>query len=628
MSITPLSQNEIQNIRDFIEKNGWYLKGYIENIFRFSLRKDKTLILTVKFPAILPVRLNIPFELANFKISLMFRFWNLDTNVYDFIQYLQKSIRDLALIISIENNFPTEGREKNLIQLLNLIIPDLIRSENERAWVNRIRISLMNKREDLHEIKQEEIKSIVNELEKIGLKPTFKHPWELNNGIPKYRTSETIFFSTEDVFDEFFIFEKDFFTYFKDLRVKKIYIRSFFESYSPLLIQKLFEDVNEVQLKDLVNYWIKFARSLLNSIIEIIEKYNLDENILSKFSPDKILESDDFLEEENNFPLSALHYECLITKALYPIHNDLLTVPPNDFEVIENLSLYTKAEELMNNYKFKEATDILTEALKVFNKHKQKKLVVSILLFLNKIALILDQHDVAVNYLENALSVAKSGDVPIKYIIDIHYNVAKIYFKLKFFARAKEHFDIIQKFLENEELKFEEKEEYQGLSLIFLGLIAQEIEENAEAKEYFKKAFQLGNKSIKVRLKYHLMRAKYYKKKGKLPIVQKFLKAGLIDLDYTSIDSRSKNIFTNLLMEIAEYYIHDRTDRKKANYYLEGIKKSLIVTTISGIKKSIRWNLLMNDFYKFLMDDQQKAQFYFKKSQELQNQLRIIGLKE
>ncbi|MBY9007337.1 MAG: tetratricopeptide repeat protein [Candidatus Lokiarchaeota archaeon] len=628
MPITPLSHNEIQNLRDFIEKSGWYLKGYIENIFRFSLRKDKTLIFTVKFPAILPIRLNIPFELANFKISIAFKFWNLDTNIYDFIHYLQKSIRDLALVLSIENNFPMEGRKKILVEILNLIIPDTIRRENEKAWVNRIRISLMNKREKLDILKPEEITNIVKELNNIGLKPTFNLPWELNKGIPKLRTSETIFFSTEEMFDEFFILEKDFFTYFKDLKFKKVYIRSFFESYCPLLIQNLFKNTPEVQLKELINYWIKFSRSILNSIIEIIKKYNLNDNILVAFSPDKQLEKNNFLEEDNNFPFSALHYECLIAKELFPIHNDLLSLPPNDFEVIENLSLYTKAEELMNNYKFKEASAILTNALKIFNKHKQKKMVVSILLFLNKIALTLDQKDVAVNYLESALSIAKSGEISIIYIIEIHYNLAKIYYKLKFYARANEHFVIIQNFLENEELKFEDKGEYQGLSLIFLGLIAQELEENLKAKEYFKKALQIGNKSVKVKLKYHLLRAKYYKTKGKLPLVQKMLKAGLIDLDFSSVDSRSKNILTNLLMEIAEYYIHDRTDRKKADYYLKGIKKSLIITTIPGIKKSIRWNLLMNDYYKFLMNDEQKAQFYFKRSQELQNQLRIIGLKE
>ena len=628
MSISHLSLNEIQSLRNFIEKNGWYLKGYIQNFFRFSLRKDKTLIFTIKFPMVLPIRLNIPFEIACFKVSLVFKFWNLDANLFDLIQYLLKSLRDLALQVSIDHNFPIKGRENTLIELLNLIIPDLIRNENEKSWINRIRISLMYKRDKLETLETEEIKNIVDELNQIGLKPTFNHPWELNKGIPKLRTSETLFFSTEESFDEFFIMEKDFITYFKDLRFKKFYIRSFFESYSPTIILRLFEDVSDIQLNVLIKNWIKFNRLILNSIIEIINKYEFNENILISFLPERELKKNEFIEEENNYPFSALHYECLIAKELFPIHNDLLTHPPTDFEVIENLIGYTKAEELMNNYKFKEASIILTEALKTFNKYKQKKMVVSILLFLNKIALTLDQKDVAMNYLENALSVAKSGEIPVIYILKIHYELAKIYYKLKFYARAKEHYNIIISFLENEELTFEEKDEFQGLSLIFLGLISQELDEISAAKECFKKAFQIGNRSVKVKLKYHLMRAKYYKTKGKLPFVQKMLKSGITDLDFNSVDNNSKNILLNLLMEIAEYYIHDRIDRKKADYYLKGIKESLIITTISGIKKSIRWNLLMNDYYKFLMKDNQKAQFYFKKSQDLQNQLRVIGFSE
>ncbi len=628
MSITPLSQNEIERLQDFIEKNGWYLKGYIENYFRYSLRKDKTIILTIKFPVVLPVHLNIPFEVACFRISLAFKYWNLDTNIFNLIQYLQKNLRDLALQVTIDYDFPIKGKETVLIEILNSIIPDLIKNENEKAWKNRIRISLMNKEKLFDNFKTEEIRNIVNELKEMGLNPTFNHPWELNKGIPKLRTSETLFFSNDELFDEFFILEKGFFTYFKDLNFKKFYIRSLFESYSPYILLKIFEDNSEIQLNNLIKNWVKFSRLILNSIIEIINKNDFSENLLVSFRPEKALDEEDFLEEENNFPFSTLHYECLVAKELFPLHNDLLTLPPSDFEVIEHLNYYTKAEELMNNYKFKEATAILTEALKIFNKHKQKKMVVSILLFLNKIALILDQKDLAINYLENALSVAKSGEVPISYILKIHYEVARIYYKLKFYAQAREHYEIIDKFLESEELSFKEKEEYQGLSLIFLGLIHQELDNIPRAKESFKKAFQITNNSIKVKLKYYLMRAKYYKTKGQLPLVQKMLRLGLKDINVSSVDDNSRKILINLFMEIAEYYIHDRPDRKKAEYYLKGIRDSINLTTISGIKKSIRWNLLMNDFYKFLIKDQDKAQFYFKKSQTLQNQLRIIGLSE
>ncbi|GAH54443.1 unnamed protein product, partial [marine sediment metagenome] len=80
---------------------------------------------------------------------------------------------------------------------------------------------------------------------------------------------------------------------------------------------------------------------------------------------------------------------------------------------------YTEAEELIKNYSFDEATKLLNESLKVFNKNQQKKVVVAILLKLRKIAAILNNEDLERNYLESALGVAKSGEVPIDYIIKI-----------------------------------------------------------------------------------------------------------------------------------------------------------------------------------------------------------------
>jgi len=69
---------------------------------------------------------------------------------------------------------------------------------------------------------------------------------------------------------------------------------------------------------------------------------------------------------------------------LYQIHNDLFNSPPTNFEVLETINLYTEAEELIKNYRFDDATELLNQSLKVFNKNRQKKIVVSILLILQR----------------------------------------------------------------------------------------------------------------------------------------------------------------------------------------------------------------------------------------------------
>ena len=203
MSISRFSSNEIKNLRNIIEKNGWKINGSIENYFRYSIKKEKILIFTIKFPITLPIRINIPFEVVNFRVSLAFQFWNLDQNTYTTILYLMKALRNLTISLTLEHKFPIKGREQNLIKLLNLIMPELIRDEKENTWLNRIRISLLNKRDRLKDFTPDQHRSLVDYLFNLGLKPSFELPWELKDGVPKIRTSETLFFSNNQEFDEF-----------------------------------------------------------------------------------------------------------------------------------------------------------------------------------------------------------------------------------------------------------------------------------------------------------------------------------------------------------------------------------------------------------------------------------------
>ena len=58
MSIRPFSSSELNNLKEVIERNGWKLDGTIENYFRYSVKKDKLILFTIKFPVSLPLRLN------------------------------------------------------------------------------------------------------------------------------------------------------------------------------------------------------------------------------------------------------------------------------------------------------------------------------------------------------------------------------------------------------------------------------------------------------------------------------------------------------------------------------------------------------------------------------------------
>ena len=621
MSIRPFSTTEIDNLREVIEQNGFRLNGLIKDYFRYSISKNKILIFTLKFPVYLPIQLNIPLEVASFQISIAFRFFNLNQNMYKFILSLMKLIKELSLQVSIEHNFPIQGKERQLVDVLNLVIPEVIKDENDRAWMNRIRISLMNKRERFKEFDNIKIKNISDILVKSGLNPTFNVPWELLKGLPKLRTAETLFYSTEE--PEFFILEKGYFTYFKDLEYKKFNIRTFYESYTPYILNEIFRDIPQFKLEIFVETWIKFARLLLNSAIDIIDTKEINQNEFINFRPQKTLDSINFEFKQNNFPLSALYYECSTSKELYSLHNDLFNTPPTSFEVIEYVNYLTEAESLRKNYKFQEASKILEDSLKIFNKYRQKKIVVSILLQLRKIASYLNQNKAEINYLINAMEIAKSGEVPLHFVIRIHYKLGKTYFKLKDYNNALKHFLIILNFLK-EERKLFNKIEYEGLASLYTGIIYLELNKIPDSQIFLKDAFRIGNKSPKVKLKYHLLRGIYYKDKEKYSQAQKLFKTAVSGNEIN--DTQYQNIILDLLLEIGEFHIHYRKDTKKAFYNLELASKFLSKKTLSGLKRSLRWTLLMGDFYKIMINDSEKSSYYLGQSRTIRSQLNTIGV--
>ena len=629
MSINPFSSNEIKTLREFIEKNGWKIEKHIENYFRYSLKKNKLILFTIKFPITLPIRINIPFEVVSFQITIAFQFWNLNKDIYTNILYFMKALRKLAISLTLEHTFPLDGKKEQLNNLLNLVIPELIHNENESSWLNRIRISLMNKRDKLKEYSTQELKNFQNTLQSVGLKPTFKIPWELKDGIPKIRTSETIFFSDDGNLDEFFILEKGYFTYIKDIEYDKFHLRGLFDSYTPYILNDLFNNIPEFKLELLLENWIKFTRLILNSVKEIIEAKNINQTELIKFRPNKelVYNNPDFIEDQNNFPFSALSYESSISKELFTIHNNLFNRPPSNFEVIESINQYIESEELIKNYRFEEAAKLLNEALIVFNKNQQKKIVVSILLILRKIAKILNHEDTALNYLQNALGVGKSGEIPIGFIIRIHHKLGVTYYKRKEFEEALNHFKVIINFLENEEISFD-KEEFLGSAYLYIGLILLEHEKIDDSKIYFKNAFQIGNKNLKVKLNYCLLRAIYYKKQGNLVLTQKFLKAGLDTVEFNFENKDILKLLIDITLESSEFYIHYRKDAKKAHSLLKNIENHITLREISNMKRAIRWNLLMSDLYNTFSENRDKSQFYLKQSQKLKTQLHTIGVSD
>ncbi len=623
----PFSSNELENLHALFQKNGWQLNTSIENNFRYSLKKEKLIILTIRFPISFPVRINVPIEMVSFRLSIAFKIWDLNQSTNILILYLIKMLRDLAIQVSIEHSLPIEGKENLLVDLLNLLIPEVISGESESTWINRIRISLMAKRNEFNDHEAQMIEEVISAIKKSRLTATFKLPWELKEGVPKLRTTESLFFSNDEPFDEFFILEKGFLTYFKDLEYNKFFLRTSFDSYTPYILFKILDN-NNVNMENLVDKWIKFSRMMLNSLIEIINLANTNQHDLMQFNYEREINSNGFEEEKNCFPLTPLHYESSISKGeLYQIHNDLFNSPPTNFEVLESIQSYTEAEELIKNYRFDEATELLNQSLKIFNKNRQKKIVVSILLKLYHIASTLNRDEIALNYLESALSVAKSGEVPIDYIMKTHYKLGLYYYKRKMNIEAQKHFNVIISFLEKEEPSTNVSE-LLGLSYLYMGLINQREDHHSQAKSLFKQTLKLTETSVKVKINYYLLRAKYFKDKGNFSQSQKLLKSGIDSVGIEFNEKECMNLFCDLVLELAEFYIHQRVDSRKSLYLLKKLEDrvSLNIKKVSGIRRAIRWNLLMSDYFDKIVKNSKNSAYYYKQAQIYINQLKKLGI--
>ncbi|MFX1501303.1 MAG: hypothetical protein ACFFDH_10120 [Promethearchaeota archaeon] len=202
-----------------------------------------------------------------------------------------------------------------------------------------------------------------------------------------------------------------------------------------------------------------------------------------------------------------------------------------------------------------------------------------------------------------------------------------MYYRRKEIENALNHFKVIVNFLENEKISFD-KEVFLGVAYLYIGLILREQEKIEESKENFKNAFQIGNSNLKVKLKYCLLRAIYYKKRGNLILTHKFLKTGFETVEFDFENKEILKLLIDLILEMTEFYIHYKKDVKKAHSLLENIENRITLKDISNIKRAIRWNLLMSDFYNRYSENREKSQFYLKQSQKLKTQLHTIGISE
>lgn len=628
MSITPFSENEIQSIKKNFQRNGWHRNGFLNESQRFSIAKNKLLIFTIKIPIKLELNTEIPIEISKFYISIAFQVWNLDKNTSILIKELMDKLYILREKIEIKMDFPFGEKKSKLIEILNTAIPEQRRGEDERTYLNRIRISLMNKKEGFTVLNSEMVENLDEILESLSLYPSFKLPWELKKGIARFRTSEVLVFSNE--LSEYFLLEEEgYITFFKDLTYQKYYIRSFFESYILPFLIKIYGMENNFSpnIKIIIENWIKFSRNILNSLLELVDSCLTNKNHLINFYPEKEILSNDFYGEKNNFALSALFYESLFQKELSPIRNELLNTPPKDFTVLKSINFLFQAEGLIKELKIKEAMKLLERSLKIIEKYEQDKLLVSAYLTLAKAYGLLKQYSLSLKYLNKSFILAKNGKIPTKYIVKIHYKLGRIYYILNEYEKALNHFNILVKFIENEESNNGESK-YLVKSLIYIGLIFSLKNDFSESKKKFKKVKDTGKTNPKLILKLFQLRIKDFLRKSNYSQALKYIRIIFNAEGFNLKEDSLKKYYILILLDLAEIYVFYRKSKNKSLQALLKAKELLenIEPSIQYLESQMRWNELMGSYFKYYEKDDKMFIKLRKESQKIKTKLIKIGV--
>jgi hypothetical protein len=129
-----------------------------------------------------------------------------------------------------------------------------------------------------------------------------------------------------------------------------------------------------------------------------------------------------------------------------------------------------------------------------------------------------------------------------------------------------------------------------------------------------------------VKIKYFLLRGKFYKNRGNSTLTHKFLKAGLDAADSNFENEEVLKDLIDIILELSEFYIHYKSDERKAYNLLKNIEKHIRLKKISNMKRAMRWNLLMSDYYITFPVERKKSQFYLKQSHKIKKQLQTIGV--
>ncbi|MHA1729972.1 MAG: tetratricopeptide repeat protein [Promethearchaeota archaeon] len=628
----PFSFQERNTISKLLEEIGFRKELTPQNCERYSIINDSTIALTIKIPISIGVKLNIPFEVVSFYNSFFFRPRLLNSKVLEMINFLAVNLLNFSQNVALEHYFPIDAKKNEFIKLLNKFMPEKYQEE-EKQWISRVRVSLMNKYSLFQDLESNFFNKLYIALEKIGLKPSWRVPISLNKGIPRPKKESVLFYSAQKEEEkEFFIAEKGFFTFLKDFESNRIQIRVAFETYTPLLLELIFggngnkeENSGDIlSIHDLILSWIRFSRMVLNPLVKII---NSDEYINGSELFEINLQS--FLRNEipgGAILIPALTREILSKETLFKPSRKLFNNPPRSFTELKVISKFDDVEKVIQNGKLQDAAEILTQLLITLNRYGHKRGVIHVLFKLAKIGKYLKNYKKTQEYLNNALDICKSGEIPKEMIIKVHDKLGNLFFEKKEYKLAEKHFQIIEKFLSNENFD----ENIITIQKNRLKIIKTLIESYSlkKSNQIFKKILKdkIVEQDPDLMIEFYLVRANYFLKKDSKSKMVQTLRKGILFYEKLPPDTiiNGHNL-AKIYFEMAKIYLFERKAVKIAKKFLLSADEFLDERKTEDLFLKIEiYDILSESFNK--AEDYENMRFYSDRTRQIINQLRLRGL--
>ncbi len=530
----------------------------------------------------------------------------------------------------IEHEIQMEGVETRFLKLCDEVLPDFFPAETERGYLNKIRISFLNKVQDFSPIDREINPVLVKTLDENNLQPSNLPPF-FDGKIPDYRHDICLAFKNILPEDnpleegEYFLIEPAFLTYFRDKNLNYIHVRAFFESYGFYFLHEVWKDVG-MDLAPIIASWIKYCRITLGTLLTLVSHDSVDKSDLIDFPLAKFI-NDSF--EETMFPISALFLESQMIKNRSTPNTSVLIQPASSFEEKEAVKILKEVKEEVAQGGIQGAVKRVMDVLKVFSRHKQKQGILECLLLLAQIAKRMNQLDQSRKYLTDALNIAR--ELPEGYedlLTRVQERLAALYLEMNDPDHAFTYYNSILDKLKQTQLEHHKRTGKRKLELekrramIHLELVKVYTKKGdyTQAKLEFKEAMNLASSDPDVQAKYHAYLADYHAGKENENRATQSLKKVWQLADRVE----DKSILVQPLSKLARFLLFDRKSPSKAAKILLKLEEILSLKDFENLPALVKIYEMLADAYK-QNNDEENARFYSNRILELRKALKLKG---